>query len=98
LGDIFDVVEAFPDGFFDYIVHDPPRFSHAGHLYGGEFYARLFRVLRGGGRVFHYTGEPGSRHRRVDLRRGVMRRLGRVGFTNARYVERVLGVVCEKPG
>ena len=98
LGDVFDVVEAFPDGFFDYVVHDPPRFSHAGHLYGGEFYARLFRVLRGGGRVFHYTGEPGSRYRRVDLRRGVMRRLGRVGFTNARYVRRVLGVVCEKPG
>ena len=98
LGDVFDVVEAFPDGFFDYVVHDPPRFSHAGHLYGGEFYARLFSVLRGGGRVFHYTGEPGSRYRRVDLRRGVMRRLGRVGFTNARYVRRVLGVVCEKPG
>lgn len=98
LGDVFDVVEAFPDGFFDYVVHDPPRFSHAGHLYGGEFYARLFRVLRGGGRVFHYTGEPGSRYRRVDLRRGVMQRLGRVGFTNARYVGRVLGVVCEKPG
>jgi predicted methyltransferase len=98
IGDAFDVIEAFPAGFFDYIIHDPPRFSHAGHLYSGEFYARLFRVLREGGRVFHYTGEPGSRYRRVDLRRGVMRRLRQAGFTDAAYVREVFGVVCEKPG
>ena len=98
LGDAFDVIEAFPVGFFDYVVHDPPRFSHAGHLYSGEFYDRLFRVLREGGRVFHYTGEPGSRYRRVDLRRGVMRRLRQAGFTGAEYVREVFGVVCEKPG
>ncbi len=98
LGDVFDVVEAFPDGFFDVVVHDPPRFSHAGHLYGGEFYARLFRVLRGGGGVFHYTGEPGSKYRRIDLKRGVIRRLRQVGFANVSYVGGALGVVCEKPG
>ena len=98
LGDAFDVIEAFPVGFFDYVVHDPPRFSHAGHLYSGEFYDRLFRVLREGGRVFHYTGEPGSRYRRVDLRRGVMRRLRQAGFTGAEYFREIFGVVCEKPG
>lgn len=98
LGDSFHVVEAFPDGFFDIVIHDPPRFSHAGHLYGGEFYAKLYRVLRDGGKAFHYTGEPGSKYRRLDMRRGVMRRLGEAGFTGARYVEDVLGVVCEKKG
>ncbi len=98
LGDAYHAVEVFPAGFFDYIVHDPPRFSHAGHLYGGEFYAKLFRVLREGGRIFHYTGEPGSRYRRVDLRRGVMRRLRQAGFTDAAYDREIFGVVCEKPG
>jgi predicted methyltransferase len=98
LGDAYHAVEAFPVGFFDFVIHDPPRFSHAGHLYGGEFYTRLFRVLREGGKVFHYTGEPGSRYRRVDLRRGVMRRLRQAGFTGAEYVREVFGVVCEKPG
>ena len=72
--------------------------ERACHLYSGEFYARLFRVLREGGKVFHYTGEPGSRYRRVDLRRGVMRRLRQAGFTDAAYVREVFGVVCEKPG
>ncbi len=96
LGDVFHVVEAFPDGFFDCVVHDPPTFSHAGHLYGGEFYSRLSRVLRSGGRLFHYTGEPGSRFRGVDLRRGVMERLRRAGFLRLRWDDRVLGVYGER--
>jgi predicted methyltransferase len=75
LGDSGGLVGGFPGGLFDYVVHDPPRFSHAGHLYSGAFYDQLFRVLRPGGRLFHYTGMPGSRRRRVDLRRGVMERL-----------------------
>ncbi|UCH57210.1 MAG: SAM-dependent methyltransferase [Candidatus Bathyarchaeota archaeon] len=96
LGDAFSLIDSFPDEFFNWIIHDPPRFALAGHLYGGEFYARMSRVLRPGGRVFHYTGEPGSRRRRVDLRRGVMRRLGEAGFFRLRFVEGVMGVVGER--
>lgn len=96
LGDVSYVIEAFPNGFFDCVIHDPPTFSHAGHLYGGEFYSRLSRVLRPGGRLFHYTGEPGSRFRGVDLRRGVMERLRRAGFRGLRWDDRVLGVYGER--
>lgn len=96
VGDVYALVEAFPDGFFDYIVHDPPRLSHAGELYGGAFYAELWRVLRSGGRVFHYTGEPGSRYRRLDARRGVMQRLRGVGFRGLRYHVNVMGVTGVK--
>ena len=96
LGDVSYVIEAFPDGFFDCVIHDPPTLSHAGHLYGGEFYSRLSRVLRSGGRLFHYTGEPGSRFRGVDLRRGVMERLRRAGFRGLRWDDGVLGVYGER--
>lgn len=98
LGDSGGLVGGFPGGFFDYVVHDPPRFSHAGHLYAGAFYRQLFRVLRPGGRLFHYTGMPGSRRRRVDLKRGVTDRLRGVGFVGVRWVGEALGVVCSRPG
>ncbi|KYH37714.1 MAG: hypothetical protein AYL28_005100 [Candidatus Bathyarchaeota archaeon B23] len=97
LGDAYDVLPLLPEGFFDYAIHDPPRFALAGHLYSGEFYRRLLRVLRPGGRLFHYTGEPGSRRRRIDLRRGVMRRLGEAGFIDLRHHRDVMGVTCRRP-
>ena len=82
-GDVTEAVEEFEDEQFDVIVHDPPRISLAGSLYGRRFYSELFRILKSGGRLYHYTGGPG-RVKGVDLARGVMRRLEEVGF----YVRR----------
>jgi len=96
VSDVYTLVDAFPDGFFDFVIHDPPSFAHAGHLYGGEFYGKMHRVLRGGGRLFHYTGEPGSRYRRVDLHRGVIRRLRGAGFRRLRFERETLAVIGEK--
>jgi len=97
LGDAYVILDALPQSFFDYVVHDPPRLAHAGHLYGMEFYVKLLHALRRGGKLFHYTGEPGSRRRRIDIRRGVMHRLRQVGFENIVYHENVRGVTCWKP-
>ena len=97
LGDAYEVVPSLPEARFDYIIHDPPRFALAGHLYSAEFYRSLLRALKPGGRLFHYTGEPGSRYRRIDLRKGVMRRLREAGFTDIRYHREVMGVTCRRP-
>lgn len=97
LGDAYDILSSLRHGLFDYIVHDPPRFSLAGHLYGSTFYTELFRVLKAGGRLFHYIGEPGSRFRRRNLRRGVVNRLRGVGFVKILYHETVKGLTCIKP-
>lgn len=96
-GDAFEVVKKFKDESFDVVIHDPPRFSLAGHLYSEEFYRELFRVLRPGGRLFHYVGNPGKKYRKKDLQKGVMERLRRVGFVGVRRVEEALGVVAKKP-
>ena len=61
------------------IIHDPPIFSLAGELYSGAFYAQLFRVLRRGGRLFHYIGNLNSKGS-GGVARGVIRRLQRSGF------------------
>ena len=97
-GDSFEVVKRFKPGSFDVVIHDPPRFSLAGQLYSEEFYRELFRVLKPGGRLFHYVGNPGKKYRKKDLQKGVMERLRRAGFVGVRRVEEALGVVARKPG
>lgn len=96
MGDSYTLIGALPPEFFHYIIHDPPRISHAGQLYSLDFYRSLYRVLKSGGRLFHYTGEPGKRFRRLDIRKGVMRRLRSSGFKNVLYLEEIMGVICEK--
>lgn len=96
IGDSYSMVQVLPKGFFHYIIHDPPRLALAGHLYSLEFYKSLYRVLRVGGRLYHYTGEPGRRFRRLDIRKGVMRRLRLAGFKNLVYLGERLGLICEK--
>ncbi len=96
LGDAFEKVKEFDNEKFDKIIHDPPRFSLAGHLYSEEFYKELYRILKPGGKLFHYVGNPGKKYRGKDLQKGVMERLRRVGFKNVKRVEKALGDIAEK--
>ena len=95
MGDAFEVVPSFADESFSRIIHDPPAFSLAGDLYSGVFYRQLFRVLKRGGRLFHYIGDPNSKAS-GNVTKGVLRRLQEAGF--ARVVRRpeAFGVVAYK--
>lgn len=95
IGDSFDVIQEFETGAFTRILHDPPVFSLAGDLYSGEFYKELHRVLRSGGRLFHYVGDPESKSGR-SVTAGVMRRLQQAGFREIRKSPRAFGVVAVK--
>ena len=65
---------------FDAILHDPPRFGIAGELYSSSFYARLARLLKPRGTLFHYTGTPNKLTSGRDVPREVMSRLQQAGF------------------
>jgi predicted methyltransferase len=95
VGDIFDVIETLADSLFNRIIHDPPVMSLAGHLYSADFYRELHRVLRGGGRLFHYIGDPESKSGRSTTR-GVIQRLERAGFRGVKRVPRAFGIVAQK--
>ena len=96
IGDSFHVVDALPSNHFDNVIHDPPRHSSSGHLYGQEFYNKLARIIKPRGMMYHYTGEPRSRYRRVNIRTGVKRRLAKAGFINIEYHPEVMGFTCTR--
>ena len=93
--DVFVYISSAPDEYFDSVVHDPPRFSLAGELYGKEFYSRLYRAIKPGGRIFHYTGNPYSKGKKRDFVKGVARRLRGVGFATFLRPEK-MGVLAIK--
>ncbi len=95
LGNAVDIIKLFDEETFDAIVHDPPRFNIAGELYSLNFYRDLYRVLRRGGKLFHYTGEPG-RHSNIDILKGIKNRLYRAGFEEIRWDSKTQGFIARK--
>lgn len=93
IGDTFDLVQELPSGQYSCIIHDPPMFSLAGHLYSAEFYGQLRRILKGNGRLFHYIGDPNSKSGR-NVTRGVVNRLKEAGFRRVSRRPRAFGVAA----
>ncbi|HEY6540922.1 MAG TPA: spermine synthase, partial [Ktedonobacteraceae bacterium] len=95
MGDACEVVPTFANESFQRVVHDPPTFALAGELYSGAFYRELYRVLKRGGRLFHYVGDPESKAS-GGVTRGVLRRLQEAGFSRVVRHAEAYGVVAYK--
>lgn len=91
-GDVSETIGGLADGSVDAILHDPPRFGIAGELYSQVFYNQLARVLRSGGRLFHYTGAPNRLTSGRDVPREVATRLEKAGFKAELALDGVLAV------
>lgn len=79
-GDIAGEIAGLASNSVEAILHDPPRFGIAGELYSLAFYEQLARVLKRGGKLFHYTGSPNKLTSGRDVPNEVMKRLRRAGF------------------
>ncbi len=90
--DVSQAIAAFADASVDAVLHDPPRFGIAGELYSQAFYDQLARVLRRGGRLFHYTGSPNKLTSGRDVPREVEKRLEKAGFKAQLALDGVLAV------
>jgi predicted methyltransferase len=91
--DISEHIAKLPAASVDAVLHDPPRFGIAGELYSQKFYDQLARVLRKGGRMFHYTGTPNRLTSRRDVPNEVATRLQRAGFTTTLEGDGVLAIL-----
>lgn len=78
--DVAKQIVSLPGSSVDAILHDPPRFGIAGELYSQAFYDQLARVLKLGGKLFHYTGAPNRLTSRRDVANEVAKRLRKAGF------------------
>jgi predicted methyltransferase len=96
-GDIVEQIATLPDSSVDSILHDPPRISIAGELYSQALYDHLARVLRPGGLMFHYTGEPHGVSRGRALAREVIARLQRANFSAEVSGDGVLARAAARP-
>jgi predicted methyltransferase len=95
IGDSSELVATMGDATFAAVIHDPPTVSLAGDLYAGSFYAQIRRLLKPGGRVFHYIGDPDSASG-GRVTKGVVRRLYDAGFARVVPVAKAFGVVAVK--
>ncbi len=95
-GDVDDYIRGLAAASFDAVIHDPPRFSLAGELYGESFYREIHRVLRRRGALFHYTGNPHQVKRGSSFVDHAVRRLRAAGFSRVVKVAELMGVTAWK--
>lgn len=93
--DVRDGLTTLPERHFGAILHDPPSLRLAGELYGLEFYVSLQRVLRPGGKLSHYIGNPATKTG-ASITQGVMERLRSAGFRRVQARPEAYGVVAER--
>ena len=95
INDSFLAVKSIKSNYFNFIIHDPPRFSLAPHLYSQEFYNEIYRILKSRGKVFHYTGNPGSKQGK-NYSKGISKRLKLAGFKKTKIIKRADGILAFK--
>ena len=93
--DVHCGIKKFKTNFFDRIIHDPPTYKYAPELYSTEFYNELFRVLKNGGKMYHYAPCP-QKTRDRNFYTGIMKRLNSVGFKKVHYIAEASGVAVQK--
>ncbi len=87
--DVYEAVQSMKDESYDFILHDPPNVKIDGRLYSLAFYREMYRIMKRGGKVYHFVG--GGRIPReyaVDYMTGVSKRLSEAGFANVKKAYR----------
>jgi hypothetical protein len=93
VGDAVEEIGALPSASFGAVIHDPPTITLGGDLYSEDLYRQIHRVMKRGGRLFHYIGDPDSGIGK-RLYPGVMNRLSQAGFHGTTRHKTAFGVTA----
>lgn len=92
---IYDEIWTIADNSFDIIIHDPPTPKYSSLLYSKNFYDELFRVLKGGGTLYHYAPWP-HKTRGENFPEIISKNLKKSGFVVIGYKESSSGIIAKK--
>jgi len=92
---VFEGLAKFSNGYFDRIIHDPPTPTFAKELYSQEFYYEIMRVLKNGGKFYHYSPNPGKT-KGNEFWKLIQRNLDKVGFRGVSYSKKASGLFAIK--
>jgi len=93
--DIYQAIPAMEAEKFDCIVHDPPTFKIAPELFSREFYLHCLKVLKPGGRFYHYL--PRYKVRRgYDFPARIKDKCRQAGFTVLSFLPEQGDLVCTR--
>ncbi|MEM4166517.1 MAG: methyltransferase domain-containing protein [Candidatus Bilamarchaeaceae archaeon] len=94
-GDASQEIKNIDDGYFDFVIHDPPRFTHAPQLYSLQFYKELKRVMKKRGRLYHYVGSVGANRKRRNIGAEITMRLSLAGFIDIKRDRLLQGIFAK---
>ena len=95
MNDVSLEIKELKNDCFDCIIHDPPTFKLAGELFSQDFYWQLIRVLKPGGKLFHYT--PLYKIKQgFDFPAQIEKRLKKSGFKAIKYSQEAVGFLCKR--
>ena len=99
-GDALELIDDFKNDEFDSVFHDPPTFIMAPDLYTVSFYKKIFRILKKGGKLWHYAPMPGKAKGpevgNLVINR-ILKRLKEIGFEAIRHDAESMGIIAQKP-
>lgn len=86
--DIYEAAKSTSDESFDLILHDPPNIKMSGDLYSLDFYKEMYRILKKGGKLYHFVGSGRIEKGSANYSVGVSNRLAEAGFKNIKKAYR----------
>ncbi len=95
VGSCEDEIETLEADSFHRVFHDPPTFQLSGELYSEKFYRQLYRVMKKGGKLFHYIGDLRSPQGH-SVSKGATMRLQNVGFSQVKRTQEAYGLTAVK--
>ena len=95
IDDLSEKIKGFRDSEFDFIILDVGNQRIFADFFSGENYRQAYRVLKSGGKLYHYIPQPQVTRGR-DFTAEVMKRIKAAGFSDIERVEKDSYIVATK--